>query len=347
MLGDVVTVISEGLDEHNLTLARLAGDIGKAWDEFSVTNGIDGNVEIVARYVGALVDDVKAFIRSIIDAVIDAVRAVVAEVAETLLQTEEIKPAWDLLKKILHHDPLRDEAVDAPTVEILEDFLLLIGKETELEQMRERGTLQRTADWLDTQVATFSDLLTELASLFTAAWDAIQPENLPELPANLASLVQQVGGFLQRVWDFASTVAAEVIQLIKDALLGWLASFVDEVPGFHLLTVVLGRNPFTGEVVPRTAVNIIRGFITLLPGGNAIYANLAETGVIAEAGGEDRRGGSPSWGSRGSSWSGCSPACGTRSSRSTPSSTRSASSPRSATSSPNPSRACSGSSGSS
>ena len=76
--------------------------------------------------------------------------------AERLLANNK---AWALLKKILHYDPLRGVAVEATTVEILEDFLRLIGKETELEQMRERGTLQETANWLDTQVGTFMSLM--------------------------------------------------------------------------------------------------------------------------------------------------------------------------------------------
>ena len=36
--------------------------------------------------------------------------------------------------------------------------------------------------------------------------------------------------------------------------------------------------------MPRTAENLISGFITLLPGGEATYEQLAESGVIAEAG---------------------------------------------------------------
>jgi hypothetical protein len=75
----------------------------------------------------------------------------------------------------------------------------------------------------------------------------------------------------------------QVLEFIKNALLGWLSGFAHEVPGFHLLTVILGRNPFTDETVPRTAENLIRGFITLLPGGNAIYERLSETGTIATA----------------------------------------------------------------
>ncbi len=55
----------------------------------------------------------------------------------------------------MHYDPLRGVEVEAPTVEIIADFLRLIGQEQRLAQMEERGTLQETADWLDTQLATF------------------------------------------------------------------------------------------------------------------------------------------------------------------------------------------------
>jgi hypothetical protein len=206
----------------------------------------------------------------------------VVGVAERLLGQNR---AWSLIKKILRRDPLRDVPVQATNVEILEDFLLLIGQEQHLRQMRERGKVEEAANWIATQIATFMGLLGELRGLVTRAWDAIQPSNLHNLMDNVRALATDAGGFLQRVWDFASTVAARVLEFIKQALLGWLASFANDVPGFHLLTVILGRNPFTGEAVPRTAVNLIRGFITLLPGGAAIYARLQETGTIARAAG--------------------------------------------------------------
>ena len=118
----------------------------------------------------------RSFVGSIAPRVIELVRKVVAKVAEPLLETPEFKPTWDLTKKVLHYDPLRGEAVEADTVDILADFLTLIGEDERLAQMRERGTLQKTADWLDTQLATFKSLVGELGGLFSAAWEAIQPE---------------------------------------------------------------------------------------------------------------------------------------------------------------------------
>ena len=64
--------------------------------------------------------------------------------------------------------------------------------------------------------------------------------------------------------------------------------------------MILGQNPFTGEEVPRTAENLIKGFITLLPGGEATYDQLAESGVIADGG---RRASRARWPGSASRWS--------------------------------------------
>jgi hypothetical protein len=275
--------IEAQLVTFDLSLERLERTIEQAWDEmdFVRLDPFEYNLGVLARHAGRLLDDVRGFASSLLRRLMELIKEALLGVAEDLLAENK---AWALIKKILHHDPLRGVPVEATTVEILEDFLRLIGREQELEQMRVRGTLQKTSDWLDTQVATFLGLLGELRSLFATAWDALQPANLPDLPTTIPALVQRAGAFLQRVWDFATAVATQVIALIKDALLAWLSTFVNEVPGFHLLTVILGRNPVTGEAVARTAVNIIRGFITLLPNGNQVYERLEQTGVIDEAG---------------------------------------------------------------
>ncbi|WP_208115584.1 eCIS core domain-containing protein [Labedaea rhizosphaerae] len=285
VIGEIVSLVTGGLAEHNLTLARIGHDVEAAWDEVSVTKGIDGNAAIVRRYVDAILRDVTAFVGSLVDKVLEMVRAAVAEVAEPHLETPEIKPVWDLARKVLHHDPLRGTDVDAPTVEILGDFLRLIGQEQVLAQMTERGTLQQTADWLDTQFATFSSITGELMALFRDAWAAIQPQNLPHLLDTLPQLAERAFALVRRIGAFASTVIGKVLEIIKKSLLGWLSENAHRMPGFHLMTVIIERNPFTGEAVPRTPENLIKGFITLMPNGEATYNQLAESGVIADAAG--------------------------------------------------------------
>jgi hypothetical protein len=280
LIDQAFAFVDRQLAAFNLSIGRLEQLISEAWDEMKLVRGFEYNLGVLVGKFSALVEDVASFAGSLLSALVDMVREAAIGLAEPLLDES---PAWSLIKKVLNYDPLRGVPVKATTVEILDAFLRLIGRETEVEQMRAHGTLQETADWIDTQLEAFQSLVSELGALFAAAWDAIQPENLPNLEANLQTLALQAFALLQRAFDFATTVAAKVLELVKAALLGWLSEFALEVPGFHLLTVILGHNPFTGEEVPRSAENLIRGFITLLPGGNATYDQLAESGVIGQA----------------------------------------------------------------
>lgn len=281
ILQEAFRMLDEGLTAHNLTLVRIQREIDQVWDELSVSNGISGNIEVVERHVTGLYRDAMAFVRGVIDAVLQLIRDAAVGLASKLL---EGRPVWDLTKKVLHQDPLTGARVDAPTVEILADFLTLIGKQDTLAQMQERGTLQKTADWLDQQLGRFGSLVGELTALFEAAWNAIQPANIASLPDNLGKLAGDAVALVQRVGAFAADIMVTVLKLVKESLLGWLSTKAHDMRGFRLLTVIIGTNPFTGEDVPRTAENLIGGFVALLPGGEETYRKLAEAGVIAEAG---------------------------------------------------------------
>ncbi|MBO9584845.1 MAG: DUF4157 domain-containing protein [Flavobacterium sp.] len=271
--------VNSRLSELGLSMDALLQLVQDAWDESSVTTFID----VVRTKFNDLVNRVSTFATSLVDQIITWIKEALIDVAEPLLAENK---AYSLLKKIIKYDPLRDEEVTATTVEILEDFLILIDKQTELEQMREKGTLQKTADWLDTQVGTFNSLLGELRGLITAAWDAIQPSNLVNIADNLSALATQAGDFLQRVWDFASGVALKVLELVKESLLGWLSTQAATVRGYSLVKVIIGKDPFTQEVVPRTIPNLIRGFMSLMDGGEEQYAQMVETGAIARIAGQ-------------------------------------------------------------
>jgi tRNA(Arg) A34 adenosine deaminase TadA len=272
-------MIDQGLTAHNLTLARIQGEIDQAWKEIDLTDP-DGALVIVRRHVSGLYADALGFVKGIYDQIVQLIRDAAVGLAEKHLVGT---PVWDLTKKVLHSDPLRGTPVEATTVEILEDFLTLIGKQDALAQMRERGTLQKTADWLDGRIAQFLGILGELKALFQAGWDAIQPENVAHLADNLGKLADQARGLIVKVGAFAKDVLAEVTKLIKEALLEWLSAEAAKLRGYRLMTVMLGEDPVTGKAVARNAENLIGGFIALLPGGEATYKKLAEAGVVADA----------------------------------------------------------------
>jgi hypothetical protein len=81
----------------------------------------------------------------------------------------------------------------------------------------------------------------------------------------------------------AVSAVADAAGAIRDRVLQFLSEHANSIPGFQLLTVILGRNPFTGQAVERNAVNLIRGFMGLIPGGDALFEKIQQTQVIQRA----------------------------------------------------------------
>ena len=59
--------------------------------------------------------------------------------------------------------------------------------------------------------------------------------------------------------------------------------YARNVPGYTLLTVILGRSPITGNRVTRNAENLVGGFLGLLPGGEQIFQKLKESRALENA----------------------------------------------------------------
>jgi len=67
-------------------------------------------------------------------------------------------------------------------------------------------------------------------------------------------------------------------------VLNYLAGRANSIPGFRMFTIVLGVNPINMSRVERSAVNILRAVVELLPGGALITEALDNHGVFGRVG---------------------------------------------------------------
>jgi hypothetical protein len=87
---------------------------------------------------------------------------------------------------------------------------------------------------------------------------------------------------IQRIKDFGVTLVEGIIKFVKDAILMPLARLAEGTRGWDLLTAVLGKNPITGEPVPRNADTLIGGFLKLI-GQQEIWENIKRSGALGRA----------------------------------------------------------------
>lgn len=274
---DAYIWLKSQLSGLKLTTTRLRQTIEAAWSDIRIIKGIDGNLPVLRRHFGPLMQDVKSLADNSIDHVIQLLKSALVKVLKAM--AIDRLPAYRLLTKILRRDPLTGEEVPATTVEILEDFLRLINANDELAQMREKGTLQKTADWIDTQTGQFMSLLDELGGIFQCIWALFSLETLRDITGKLEEIITAFSSFVQRVFNFARNVAGAVLQFIKDSLLNWLRTHASGMRGYCLMTVVLGKDPVTGQAVERNARNILSGFVELAAGREK-FNEMAESGAI-------------------------------------------------------------------
>ena len=119
--------------------------------------------------------------------------------------------------------------------------------------------------------------------------DKFQPQTAKgrELIAHeLTHTIQQGAASQKSTVHRSAMVAASEAPMVQREFLGipnpreYFANKAESIPGFTMLTVVIGYNPVTNARVARTAGNILKGAIQLIPGGKLISDALDSHGIF-------------------------------------------------------------------
>jgi hypothetical protein len=100
----------------------------------------------------------------------------------------------------------------------------------------------------------------------------------------LAHTIQQ-GAAVQRSVDVTQRSEPRVQRSIVSRALNWIAEKANYIPGFRMLTIVLGVNPINFAPVERSGANILRAVLELIPVAGALLAQaLDHYGIFAKVG---------------------------------------------------------------
>lgn len=205
-------------------------------------------------------------------------RFVIRELAEYVKNRTR---AYPLMKMALGYDPITGDAVERTPQLVLQAVLGLTENGQQIyEQLVSSGALDRALAYM-TSVGQRALALANLARTnFLEAWELITIENLMTPAQTFLRIVNLIAEPAIGLVRLVVSVARDFLLFVKDALLSYLGRVAARLPGFTLLTVILGRNPLTGQRVARTPQRLIRGFFEIIPGGMEYYNQLQEAGAI-------------------------------------------------------------------
>ncbi|AEV96874.1 hypothetical protein A4D02_29955 [Niastella koreensis] len=274
--------IDEQLARVENLVTGLFNDIERFWNRLGITDL--GSPMDVLRNAANIV---LGFINRVIDFAVEAASELLAMIKEYLLTkiVDFIKTqttAYPLLRVILGRDPVTDEVVPTNGTTILNALLELGGEEgiQQRTQMQQTGTFQKAVDFIDEGISLFSRTYDEMVTAFHNIWNIVTINSLMDPIGTFTQIYNQFAGPVGRVLDFVLRVGAEILKFIKEVLMQRLSAWAREQRGYELVTVIIGKDPFTNAVVPRNVENLIRGFMSLMEGGREQFEQLKESGAI-------------------------------------------------------------------
>ena len=192
-------------------------------------------------------------------------------------------PGWRLLTVLIGYNPVLQRDVARSTVNLIEGFLTLGGPIGLLlfNKLRNEGIIGRAADWIDVQVASLGISYAYIRGLFSQAWDAMGITL--GISGNLAIIRRVFGPPFSRMLAFVGRVVSQVVEFIKETIVRPLSNRARQVRGFPLLTVIIGKDPFTDEVVERSPTNLVRGFMSLMENGEERFQQMQQSGALQRA----------------------------------------------------------------
>ena len=198
---------------------------------------------------------------------------------------KEHTTAYPLLTVILGEDPITGVEVERNGSTILSAILELGGEVgvQQRTQMQETGTFQKAADWIDRGISVFGNLLQTITSNFDLIWSVVSIDALMHPIDKFNEIYNTFAGPVTDVLQFMADTAVIILKFIKEVLMVRLSTWARETRGYFLVTVIIGKDPFTDAVVERNTENIIHGFMSLMEGGEEQFQQMKESGSIARA----------------------------------------------------------------
>lgn len=192
-------------------------------------------------------------------------------------------PGFRMFTIILGLNPINMSRVERSAANILRALLEFIPGGALLRTALDSfGVLERAGAWIEEQIRAFGlsgDSIRQALDRFLGSLglsDLFSPGDVWERAKRIFSEpIDRILGAVQRF-------GAGILRLIKDAVLMPLARLAQGTRGYDLLKAVLGRDPISGEPVPRNAETLIGGFMKFI-GQEEVWENLQRARAVPRA----------------------------------------------------------------
>jgi hypothetical protein len=192
-------------------------------------------------------------------------------------------PGYRMFTIVLGVNPVNMSRVDRSPANIMRAIIEFIpGGGLITQALDNYGVFDKVGAWVDQQLkslnmsgAAFRAAIMDF--LGTLGW-----RDIFDLGGVWNRAKRILGEPVSQLISFAGGLVTGILGLIKDAILRPIAALAQGTRGYDLLKAILGRDPITGDPVPRNAETLIGGFMKLI-GQEDVWENIKKGNAIPRA----------------------------------------------------------------
>ena len=192
-------------------------------------------------------------------------------------------PGFRMFTLVLGVNPINMSRVERSAANILRALVEFIpGGGLIVQALDNHGVFDRAGAWIEQQINALGLTGRSIRAAIDEFLDGLTWSDIFDLGGVWNRARRIFTEPIDRILALARSVGGEIIRMIKDAILRPLAELASQTRAWDLLCAVLGRNPITGDAVPRTAETLIGGFMKLID-QEEVWNNLRESGAVPRA----------------------------------------------------------------
>jgi hypothetical protein len=194
-----------------------------------------------------------------------------------------IIPGFRMFTIIIGVNPINMSRVERSAANILRAIVeFLPGGNLITQALDSYGIFERVGSWIEAQIGTLGISGASIRRSIMDFLDSLSWRDIFRLGSVWDRAKRIVTDPIDRLIAFGRSLIGGIIRFVKEAILRPLARLAEGTRGYDLLKAVLGRDPITGEPVPRTAETLIGGFMKLI-GQEEVWNNLRRANAVARA----------------------------------------------------------------
>jgi hypothetical protein len=192
-------------------------------------------------------------------------------------------PGFRMLTLLLGVNPISLRTVQRTPANLLRALIELVpGGAVITQALDSHGLIDRAATWITGKLSALGDIGGRIVDGLRRFVDSLSWRDIFDL-GGVWDRAKRI--FTEPIGDliaFGTGTVTELLRMVRDAILQPLAALAEGTRGYDLLKAILGRDPITGQAVPRTADTLIGGFMKLI-GQEEIWSNLKKANAVARA----------------------------------------------------------------